>query len=423
MKVLIVAQHYYPEVTAAVNRLTSLTEAITRGGNEACVIAPKPNHPQGVIAEHYRGPLVKTEVLLGTDVHYTWVYTSPRKSVLRRLLYYISFMLMAVLAAFRLKGRYDIVFASSPPPLVGIAGWVIAKIKRARFILDVRDLWPGLAIAIGELQNPIAIGAARAVESFCYGRADGIVAVTKPFQEEICRRIANRVPVEMIPNGALPIFLEAGRYRATTREDRGWQGRYVVSYIGNIGVCQGLMHLVQAAEQLQSLAPEVLFFVQGSGIVKKDLAAAIKSRNLTNIVMSATVPTEEAAVSMAASDALIVPLARVALAAQFVPSKLFDSMATGTPVLLSVDGVAREIVEKAGAGISYEPENGRALAGAILQLRADPQSATMMGNRGQEYVKANYMRSNLSDRIVLFLEKFCDSTSIRQNAHQVESLQ
>src|ERR1017187_5563667 len=132
MNVLVVGQHYHPEVTAAVNRLTALAEALVRLGHDVTVIAPKPNHPAGMIAEQYRGPLVKVERVSGVEVHYTWVYTSPRKSVPRRVLYYASFTFMAILAAFRLRGKYDVVFASCPPPLVGVAGWVIARTKKAK---------------------------------------------------------------------------------------------------------------------------------------------------------------------------------------------------------------------------------------------------------------------------------------------------
>lgn len=405
MKTIIVAQHYHPEVTAAVNRLTALASALCRHGHEVVVIAPKPNHPAGVIAEAYRGSFVKVEQCTGAEVHYTWVYTSPRKNVWRRLLYYITFTLAAIVEACRLKGRYDVVFASSPPPLVGVAGWVIAKLKGARLVFDVRDLWPGLAIALGELKNPLAIAAARAVEGFCYRAADAIVAVTAPFQAEIRRRTADRVPVELVPNGALPLFLDAGSQRSSLREQKGWSGRYVVSYIGNIGVCQGLMHLVEAAEILQASAPDVLLFVQGHGVVKPRLAELAKQKQLSNLVMQDTTPVEEAAAAMAASDAIIVPLARVPMAAQFIPSKLFDAMATGRPVLLSVEGEATRILREAKAGLTYTPEDGRALADAVLQLRANVQKADEMGTNGKSYVNQYYLRSQLSDRLVRFMEQ------------------
>jgi hypothetical protein len=365
-----------------------------------------------MIAQQYRGPLVKVEQVLGVEVHYTWVYTSPRKSVPRRVVYYASFMLMAIFAALRLKDRYDVVFASCPPPLVGVAGWVIARMKRAKFVLDVRDLWPGLAIALGELRNPIAIAAARAVEWLSYRTADGIIAVTRPFREEIERRIAKRVPVELIPNGALPLFLDAARERNHTREEKGWKQRFVVSYVGNVGVCQGLMHLVEAAEILQDVAPEVLVFVQGHGVVKERLIAEARSRGLRNISFEGIVPTETAAAAMAASDALLVPLARVPMAAQFVPSKLFDSMAVGRPVLLAAEGEALRILKDAQAGLGYTAEDGKALAAAVLDLRADAARAHEMGVRGREYIKAGYLRSDLSDRMVRFMGLIGGETAV-----------
>jgi len=411
MKVLVVGQHYYPEVTAAVNRLTALAEALRRQGHGVTVIAPKPNHPAGTIPARYRGPLVKVEAVSGVDVHYTWVYTSPRKSVARRVLYYASFMLMAILEAARLNGPYDVVFASCPPPLVGVAGWAIARMKRAKFVLDVRDLWPGLAIALGELRNPIAIAAARAVEWLGYRTADGIIAVTRPFRDEIARRIAGRVPVELIPNGALPLFLEAGRDRERTREEKDWKARFVVSYIGNVGVCQGLMHLVEGAEILRREAPEVLVFVQGHGVVKERLVAEARRRGLRNMSFEGIVPTETAAAAMAASDALVVPLARIPLAAQFVPSKLFDAMAAARPILLSVPGEALRILNQAQAGLGYRAEDGKAFAEAVLELRADEVRARRMGVCGREFIRAGYMRNDLSDRMVSFMGRIRGETS------------
>jgi glycosyltransferase involved in cell wall biosynthesis len=411
MKVLVVAQHYHPEVTAAVNRLTALAEALGRCGHSVTVIAPKPNHPTGVIAEHYRGPAVKVEQAFGVEVHYTWVYTSPKKSVPRRLFYYATFMLMAIFASLRLKGRYDVVFASSPPPLVGIAGWLIARIKKAQFVLDVRDLWPGLAMALGELTNPVAIAAARTVEWLNYRTADGIITVTKSFRQEIEDRIAKRVPVQLISNGALPLFLDAHRWRNRTREEKGWKAHFVVSYVGNVGVCQGLMHLVDAAEILQSKAREVLVFVQGHGVMKNKLMSEARRRGLRNMLFEGVVGIERAAAVMAASDLLLVPLARVSIAAQFVPSKLFDSMAVGRPVLLSVEGEALRILEEAQAGLGYAPEDGDALATSVLDLRAAPLRVREMGERGRAFVTAGYLRNDLSDRMVNFIAQIAGETT------------
>lgn len=407
MRVIIIGQHYYPEVTAAVNRLTALTEALGEQGHIVTVIAPKPNHPAGVIPREYRGSAIKVEKVHGVEVHYTWVYASPRKSLMRRVLYYASFTFMAVFAALQLRGRYDAVFASCPPPLVGVAGWIVARLKGAKFVLDVRDLWPGLAIAIGELRNPAAIAAARAVEQFTYRTADGIIAVTNPFHKEIKRRAPKETPVEVISNGALPLFLEADRDKLQRRAEKGWCERFVVSYIGNIGVCQGLMHVVDAAEILQAAAPDVLFFIQGHGIVKEKLVAEVKRRQVRNIEFEEIVPAESAASAMAASDALLVPLVRVPMAAQFVPSKLFDSMAVGVPVLLSVEGEAQRILDDARAGLCYRAEDGEALASKVLELRARPDGARNMGLRGREYVRAHYLRTTLSEQMVIFIERVC----------------
>jgi glycosyltransferase involved in cell wall biosynthesis len=171
------------------------------------------------------------------------------------------------------------------------------------------------------------------------------------------------------------------------------------------------MHLVDAAEILQSKAREVLVFVQGHGVMKNKLMSEARRRGLRNMLFEGVVGIERAAAVMAASDLLLVPLARVSIAAQFVPSKLFDSMAVGRPVLLSVEGEALRILEEAQAGLGYAPEDGDALATSVLDLRAAPLRVREMGERGRAFVTAGYLRNDLSDRMVNFIAQIAGETT------------
>ena len=393
MQLLLIFQHFFPETGATQNRGMALAEFFAERGHDVYVIAAKPNHPEGVIWPRYKGPLFVRKEVKSFSVTYTWIFTRPAKSVANRTLSYISFMLMATLAGLRLRRRFDVVLASSPPPFLGISGWIVSRFTGARFILDVRDLWPGLAVALGELKNPAAIWLAERLERFLYSRADAITAVTQPFCDEISRLVKPHKPVRLVMNGTTPEFFASGDSRTVTRTSRGWDDRFVLMYAGNVGLCQGLSHILNAAKLLESEAPDVLFQIVGSGPRKEQLVQEAKELGLRALEFLDRIPLEKAIAMMVCADALIVPLAANEKCEQFIPSKLFDSMAIGRPVLLSVNGEARKILEEANAGIYYPAENPRALADAILRLRDDPGLGDALGANGRRYMARCGLRS------------------------------
>jgi glycosyltransferase involved in cell wall biosynthesis len=407
MRVLIVTQYFPPETGGTSNRLISIARGLYEAGHDVHVVAEKPNHPEGIIREDYKGGVFEERTYEGIPVTYTWVYTHPEKNFLRRLLFYGSFMVMAALAALRTKGSFDVVLASSPPLFVGLSGWFAARMKKAKFVFDVRDIWPKVAVAMGALTNPTIIRFAEAIEQFIYRRADGITAVTDSFCDHIRETVGEGTPMQRVMNGTMPEVFQKDERREEVRERLGVEMKFVVTYAGNLGLAQGLPHILDAAEKLQG-EDRVEFVMLGSGAVKSDLVGDAEQRGLTNIQFRDRVPLEEAAAHMAASDALLVPLEDHEIYQQFIPSKLFDSMASGRPVLLSVDGEARSILEEAEAGLYYPAEDGDALADRVRWLLNHPEKAEAMGRRGQEHAQSHCTRSAQAQKLASFLEEIVE---------------
>jgi glycosyltransferase involved in cell wall biosynthesis len=403
MRVLIISQYFPPETGGAANRLHSFARSLKEEGHDVVVVTEKPNYPEGIIQEEYRDGWFDHREYDGISAIHAWVYTRPEKTFMTRMLFFLSFMVMAVIGARRAKGDFDVVLASSPPLFVGVSGWLVAQIKKAKFVFDVRDIWPEVAVAMGALTNPQAIQLAEALEHFIYRKADAITAATDSFCGHIQEAIVAPVPTRRVMNGTVPEVFQQDMRRKSVRQQCDADDKFVVTYAGNVGLAQGLHHVLGAAERLQE-NDRVVFHIVGNGSAKDELVAEAETRGLTNVRFLPRVPLEEAAAHMAASDALLVPLEDHEIYQQFIPSKLFDSMASGRPVLLAVDGEARSILEDAGSGLYYPAEDGTALAKRIRWLLHHPDERQAMGRRGREYATRHCTRAAQGRVLVDFLE-------------------
>jgi glycosyltransferase involved in cell wall biosynthesis len=214
-----------------------------------------------------------------------------------------------------------------------------------------------------------------------------------------------------VMNGTVPEVFDRDAAGRALRTADGLDGRFVVTYAGNLGICQGLPHVIEAAAHLKDERPEVLFRFVGSGPVKADLQQ--QAQGLPNVQFLPRVSLEEAAAHMAAADALLVPLGDHPIYRSFIPSKLFDSMAAARPVLLSVDGEARRVLEEAQAGIHYPAEDGEALARAVREMSDAPEATRAQGQRGRRYARTHCTRAVQADKMGAFLERLAASPAVR----------
>lgn len=382
MRLVYVSQYYPPEPAAAANRAKAFVDGLVARGHEVTVVCEQPNHPEGIFAAGYgRRPLV-SERLDGARVERLWVATSPVKTTRTRLAFYGTFALAAA-ARVATLARADVIVASSPP-LPGPAAVLEAALaRRTPYVLDVRDIWPAAAEALGELSNPRVVRLFEHVERRLYRRARRVTTTTLAFCRHI-DRVAGRAVSVHLPNGASDAMI------AEPYEPAPAAGTFVIGYVGNLGIAQGLDVVLAAAQRLRG-EPFRLRLV-GGGPRRAALEQEIRERDLDNVEISPPVAREEVSEVLRRCDALLVCLRDEPLLDHFVPSKLFDAMAVGRPVLLAARGESAELVARTGCGLIVAPEDGAGLAAAARRLAADRAEATAMGLAGREAVGA-YARS------------------------------
>jgi len=406
MRLLYLSQYFPPEVGATQARAYEMARGLVQAGHQVTVIAEVPNHPHGVIPPAYRGKLYDRAILEGIEVIRVWVKASPVKNFRSRMAFYLTYMVMAALTGlFLARGKFDAIYATSPPLLVGGAALVISYLRRIPLVFEVRDLWPEVAIALGELRNKYAIRLAKWLEWRCYRRARIVVVVTEGIRQRLIERGLPAQKLAFIPNGAnTDLFQPRPAAGCTLRQELGLGNAFIVLYAGLHGIAQGLELLLEAARRLQEHSAIHFLFV-GEGPVKAELMALARKLALSNVSFHAEVARERIPAFFSAAQVAVVPVRKVALFQGALPLKMFDAWACACPTLVALDGEARQVLHQAEAGLWVEPENPVALATAILALYNDPSRLPHMGENGRRFVAANYSRQAQAQRLEKLLRQ------------------
>jgi colanic acid biosynthesis glycosyl transferase WcaI len=391
MRILYFSQYFPPEVGATQTRAYEMARGLVRAGHHVTMIAEVPNHPSGIIPSEYQGKLYERVGLDGIDVIRVWVKASPVKTFRSRMAFYLSYMVSATLAGILLaRGRYDLIYATSPPLFVGGAALMLSLLRRIPLGLEVRDLWPESAIALGELSGRWAIALAEWLERACYRRARYIIVVTQGILDQLLARGIQPGKLHLVPNGTnIELFVERTHEAASLRVKLGLAGRFIAIYAGIHGIAQGLETLIEAARLLHDES-DVHFLFVGEGPVKSRVMAMAQAYHLGNVTFHPEVPREQMPVFLSAADVALVPLRDLALFWGARPSKMFDAWACQCPTIVSVGGEARRVLEEAEAGLAVKPEDASDIARAILALRDEPDLRWQFGVNGRRYVEARY---------------------------------
>lgn len=385
MRILIVTQYFAPELTAASIRLSAVADGLAAAGHEVQVLCEVPNHPNGVIEPDYKGRFVVSRDDAGYRVKHVWVHASPSKRARSRILSYASYSAVATAVGSTLR-RPDAIVASSPPLTVGPVGWALAKRFRVPWVLDVRDLWPEVAVALGELEEGRVLRTAEGLERWLYARADAITTPTEPFRAHIAQISPDPGKVHVVGNGTDRRWLEAGRMEPD-REAAGLPAdRFVWTYAGNLGLSQNLETAIEAAEILGD-GYELLLL--GDGTTRPALEARAATCVRGRVTFRDSVPATEAMVIMRASDALLVSLADRPELGRSIPIKLYDSCAVGRPVILAAPGEPRRIAAEAEAALIVDPGSPQGLADAVRGLASSPEEAAALAGRGIDFAERN----------------------------------
>jgi len=339
----------------------------------------------------------------------TWMYLTANEGFLRRTLNYVLFAATAVIASLRV-GRPDIVVATSPQFFVGLAGMVVSRLKRRPFALEVRDLWPESIVALGQLRSPLAIRLLEAVETLLYRSAAGIVVVTLAFAEHIRARGIAADRIELIYNGIDPALFHPGPRDAALLEKNGLKGKFLVAYVGTLGLAHGLATLIETAERLRD-EKDILFLLIGDGADRERLEREIAERGLQNIRLLGLRPRAEIPAWLASIDCLLVLLRDLPVFETVIPSKFFEFLAQERPVIVAARGEIRRMAEEAKAALVIDPERADQLASAILEVREHPAEARTRARAGRLWVEEGFLRDELARRMERFLERTVERAS------------
>jgi glycosyltransferase involved in cell wall biosynthesis len=420
MKILYVSQYFPPEMGAPAARVAELARYWANDGHEVTVLTGFPNHPTGVVPTEYRSKLrrlVMRENVCGVNVVRTWLFPFPNRKAHERMLNYSSFFASASTTGMFVS-RPDVLIATSPQLLVGLSGWWLARTKRVPFVFEVRDLWPESLAAVG-MGDPDSMmnRSLGSIAGFLYKHSDQIVVVTSAFEEYLIQKWG--VPPEkisVVENGVDTDLFSPKVANADLVKKLGAEGKFVVGYIGTMGMAHGLEMLVQTATELQGIAPDVLFLMVGEGADKKRVMDLARSRGLTNMRFVSQQPREKIPEFISISDACLVLLKKTELFKTVIPTKMLEFMSCMRPVILGVDGQAKKIMDHAGAGVYVEPENATALIQVIQRLAANPSLREILGRNGRRHVVEHFSRQQTAKTYVAVLERILDRKDQRSRA-------
>lgn len=330
----------------------------------------------------------------------SYVYPALHRSFIHRMVNFFSFMASSFFTGIRVR-HVDLVWGTSPPIFQGVTAWIIARLKRVPFLFEVRDLWPAFAVGVGVLRDNRLIKASEWLEKFLYRHADQVVVNSPGFIDHVRERGARNI--ECIPNGADTDMFDPELNGDEFRQKYGLVGKFIALYAGAHGMSNDLEVILQAAVTLSTQSDLVFVFV-GDGKEKPALVQEAEEMGLKNVIFAPSVPKSEMPQVLASANACIAILKPIPLYSTVYPNKVFDYMAAGRPVLLAIDGVIREVVESAGAGIFVQPGDSLSLVNAIQYLMSDPQRMKLMGQNGRDYVKAHFERRVLAEKMATVIE-------------------
>jgi glycosyltransferase involved in cell wall biosynthesis len=394
MHILFLTHYFPPEVNAPASRTYENARKWVAEGHPVTVLTCVPNHPSGIPYPGYENRLYRWEELDGIRVLRVKTYLSANKGFLKRTLNYLSYMTSAILFS-SLVRRVDVVISTSPQFFCGLSGYFVSSLKRCRWVLEIRDLWPESIIAVGAITNRHVIAFLEALETFMYRKADRIVTVTDYLKLHITRKNIDPNRISVIKNGA-----DLERFRPLPRQNgfrdrHGLNGKFVASYIGTHGMAHGLGTIFRAAELLRDHR-RIVFLLVGDGAERERLLREKEARNLDNILMLPQQEKSKMPEIIAASDVNLVLLRKGGLFKGAIPSKIFEAMAMERPVVLGVDGECKEIVETGECGVCIEPESAEELANTLRRLSGNVEMADRLGKNGRTVVERYYNRDVLA---------------------------
>lgn len=411
MKILVISLFYAPDKCQSNGPIVrSLCDDWAEAGHEVTVLTSFPHHNCDAVWPEYRGRLVQTDAVGKVRVIRTYIYTSRKRSSFRRLLNFLSFNLSSFLAGL-FSGPQDVIFVMPPPPItVGLTAYLLGVFKRIPFCYNLQDIWPDAAIRLGILRGRRSIAFFEWLERFIYRHSRKIFAISEEFKANLTRKGVPESKIEVMPNFTDTDFIRPLAKKNAFSRQHGLDNKFVVLYAGNLGMSQGVEVVLDAAEELKDQR-EIVFQIIGDGTCREQLIREAARRKLPNVKFLPFQLESEVPLIYASCDIALIPLRR-GVSENSVPCKTYSIMASGKPYIASVDPGSHlwKLAELAGCGYCVEPENGKALARAVLRMKANESLTRIMGRRGRAYVEAHFAREAITGRYRVALESLLDDT-------------
>lgn len=402
MHILVLSDNFPPEGNAPATRVFEHARRWAAAGHRVTVLTSAPNFPEGVVHEGYDNAWRSVENVAGIRVVRVKSYITANEGTVRRVLDYVSFMVSATFFAL-FEESPDVVLATSPQFFSAVGGWLVSVLRGVPFVMEVRDLWPASIVAVGAMKPGRVIDWLERLELFLYARAAAVIVVTEAFAEDLALRAVPRSKIAVVPNGVDddlgPEPRDEDFLRALDLSEK-----FVVGYVGTHGMAHALDKVLDAAKLLEDRS-DVGFLFVGSGAGREALVQGIAARRLTNVRTVPRVPKGEVPRIVASCSVALIPLRDTPVFATVIPSKMFEAMALGVPILMAIpEGEATEIVRRTGTGVVVPPEDPEALARAIIGMANDREARAAYSAACLE-VAPGYSRTGLAERALLVLER------------------
>jgi len=399
VRVVVVYQYYQGHGAPGHSLVYELTQYLAERGHDVTVVSGETGYmKQDAPTLPWYRRIVRSERCGKVNVLRTYTYSELHRSYLGRLLSFISFSLSCPLGLLTID-KPDVVLASSPPIFPIFSAWLICKLRRIPFVIEVRDLWPTSAVQMGILKNKQLIAIMAWMERLLYNQSRKIVALTEGIRDDICARGWPESKVELVTCGVdfdkLYPDAPGGEF---IRQKYGWQNKKVVMYFGALGEANNIPVILRTAQRLRD-RQDILFVLVGDGMKRHTTEQQVSEHDLENVLVLPPVSKDDARVFINAADLCLVTLRDIPLFDGAIPTKLIDYMACGKPVLCGIRGEAQRIVDEAGAGITFEPDGDEQLGKLVVDLLNDGKRAASMGTGGLTHVQSRFSLAKMCQQM------------------------
>lgn len=420
MKILFFSHYYTPEGNAPATRVSALCERWVKAGHDVTVVTCPPNVPNGVVYDGYANKRT-SEVVNGVKVERVKLYIAANKGAIRRMFNFVSYFMKSLIAALRLP-KADVVIATSPQIFCGYAGVWYKRLRRVPLIVEIRDIWPESMGAVGANIPKIAYWWLEKIESAMYNKCDRLVTVGEGYFDRLAEKGVSKEKMSIVMNGTDLAVYSPREKNVELLKQFGLEGKFVVSYIGTVGMACGLEVVLDAAEKISRVEVEkgrrersdgigsegvkdVVFVVVGDGAHREKLEAEAKTRGLANVVFTGRQPKSSMPDWVSSSDANLVHLKKTELFTTVMPSKIFESAGCKRPIIMGVDGYAKKLVMDAKAGLDMIPESADSLVECVEKLSSDSALCKRLGENAYNNIAKVHNRDKQAEEYLKVLKE------------------